>query len=113
MGWGAKLIGFGSVMNALDDIQVKLDDDVVYVVGTNVEYAIYQEFGTRNMEPNSFLFPAAREAQRNVQTIAGDANSVEEAVKRISLFIEKRAAEEAPVDTGNLQASVRSEKIRG
>jgi len=112
MSWGVRLLGFSNVLQGLKDIQVRLDDDAVYVVGSNVEYAIFVEMGTSRMEAQPYLFPAAREAERSIQRIAGDARGVEEAVKKVALFIERRASENAPVDTGNLQASIRTEKVR-
>lgn len=112
MSWGVRLIGMSNVLKGLKDIQMRLDDNVVYVTGTNVEYAVYPEFGTSKMPAQPYLMPAMREAERNIQRIAGDAQSVEEAVKRIALFIERRAAENAPVLTGNLQGSIRAERIK-
>lgn len=41
-----------------DSISHRVHDDVVEV-GTNVEYAIYVEFGTSKMAPNPFLRSAA------------------------------------------------------
>lgn len=35
-------------------------------IGTNVEYAPYQEFGTRFMEPHSYLRPALKESRKDV-----------------------------------------------
>lgn len=108
VGWGVKLLGFSRVMNGFDDlINVQLEDDVVWVTGSRVPYAVYQEFGTSKMAAQPFLFPAAREAQRNIGRITQGAQSVEEAVKLVALWIEGEAAKRAPVgDTGNLQASV-------
>lgn len=111
-GWGIQLHGLGSALKALDGIQMRLDDNAVYVVGTNVEYAIFQEFGTSRQEGTPHLFPAARAVQRDAQRIAGDANTVEEAVKRLAFAVERGAKERAPVDTGNLKASYRTERIK-
>lgn len=111
-GWGVSLLGFGSVMKGLGDIQTRLDDDAVYVVGTNVEYAVYVELGTSRAPAQPFLFPAARAAERVIGRITADAQSLEDAVKRVALFIERRAAQNAPVLTGNLQASIRTERVR-
>ncbi len=36
----------------------KDDEDIVGIVGTNVVYASYQEFGTIHMPAHPFLFPA-------------------------------------------------------
>lgn len=112
MGWGVDLLGFASVVEVIDDIQVRLDDDAVYVVGTNVEYAVYVEFGTRYQDAQPFLFPAAREAERNMDRIVAGSTSLEGAVKRVALFIEREASERAPVDTGRLRASIAAERVR-
>lgn len=36
------------------------------VVGTNVEYGIYQEFGTYKMPPHPFLIPALEENENEI-----------------------------------------------
>lgn len=110
--WGVKLLGFNSVLNFFKDVQMRLDDNAVYVVGTNVEYAVFQEFGTRNMSAQPYLFPAARQVAREADRVAGDASSVEEAVKRLAFQIEREAKDRAPVDTGNLRSSIRAERVR-
>lgn len=112
MSWGAKLIGFNAVMDMFDSIQTRIEGNAVYVVGTNVEYAVWVETGTTKMEAQPYLRPAMNEADRNIKSIVGDAGSTNEAVKRVALFIERKAAENAPVDTGNLQASIRTERVR-
>jgi hypothetical protein len=113
MGFGVQVLGFSALSNALSDlVDIQLKDDVVYVVGTNVEYAIYQEFGTRHQSGQPYLFPAARSVEREMGRVAGRADNVADAVKLVALEIERRAAQNAPVDTGNLQASIRSERIR-
>jgi len=40
-------------------------DGVTYIVGTNVEYAVYLEFGTEKMPPYPFFRPAVREYKAN------------------------------------------------
>lgn len=64
------------------------------------------------MDAQPYLFPAARSVEREMARVAGEAQSVEDAVKLVALEIERRAAQNAPVDTGTLQASIRSERIR-
>lgn len=112
MSWGATLSGLSGVMQMLDAVEVQFDDNVVYVVGPTVEYGIYQELGTSNMPPQPFLFPAAREVNRELDTIAADANSTEDLVRRAALEIQRRAKERAPVDTGTLRASISAERIQ-
>lgn len=83
-----------------------------YVVGTNVEYAVYVEFGTSRMEAQPYLRPATKEVvSRKGDAIAAEAESAEEVVKRLALEIEGAAASKAPVDTGTLQASIKAEKV--
>jgi hypothetical protein len=47
-----------SVRESLNDLVDEWDTDAVYVTGTNVEYAVYLEFGTRKMPPYPFFRPA-------------------------------------------------------
>ena len=42
-------------------------------IGTNVEYAIYQEFGTRKMRAQSYLRPAAERNKATIKRVAEDA----------------------------------------
>lgn len=112
MGWGATLVGLGGVMDALDAIEVQFGDEVVYVVGTNVEYAVHQEFGTSRMPPQPYLFPAAREVNREIETIAADHASIDAIVRAAALEIERRAKIKAPVDTGRLRSSITAQRIR-
>lgn len=115
-GWGARLIGFGSVMDALGDVQTRLTDSGVYVVGTRASYAAYVEFGTSRAGAQPYLLPAARDAQRNpagyisthTDTSLDQLNSVDAVVKTIALAIERDAKERCPVDVGNLRASITS-----
>lgn len=112
MTWGASIAGVGSVLGAIDDIQLRLDDNAVYVVGSNVSYSVYVEMGTSRMDAQPYLFPAARKAQRQMGSIVAGAQSVSEAVKRVALFIEREAKILVPVDTGTLKASLRAERVR-
>ncbi len=46
-------------------------EQAVYEMYTNVEYAIYQEFGTVKMNPHPFFFPAANNARAKVDAMVG------------------------------------------
>lgn len=46
------------VRRQLDDLKDNWRSERVYTVGTNVEYAIYLEMGTRHMPPYPFFRPA-------------------------------------------------------
>lgn len=77
-----------------------------YVVGTNVHYAPYQEFGTYKMSPNPFMRPAANEVRANIRTYLSQASTLGDAVRLAALDVERRAKSKAPVDTGRLRASI-------
>lgn len=119
MGWGVNLIGMSSVLDALDALTIELGTDAVYVVGSDVEYSIHQELGTRDMAPNPFLQPAKRDAERNLGRIAQQASSGDDLVRRVALYVEKRAKHYATtgvppgpdVDTGTLRASIEAERV--
>ena len=111
MSFAVQTVGFSSLINGIDDlIDIGLDDDTIYFVGSNVEYSIYVEFGTSKMEAQPYLRKAARAVQRSVPRIASQTNpeSVAELVKIVALELESLAARFAPVDTGNLQASIKA-----
>ena len=55
-------------------VEKDFDDGLVGIVGTDVEYAPYVEFGTSSMPPNSFLRAGFEEALRTIDfTDAGGA----------------------------------------
>ena len=118
--WGLRILGFQSVMRALDNLTIEIGTDAVYVVGSNVEYSVHQELGTRNMEPNPFLRPAARDAERQLDRIARHVDTGDELVREVALFVERRAKHYATtnvppgpdVRTGNLRASIQAERVR-
>lgn len=88
------------------------DDDVVWIVGTNVEYAAFVEFGTSKMEAQPYLLPAARRVGRSPGRYLDNPSSTSAFVRQLALAIEREAAERAPVDTGQLQASITAERVQ-
>lgn len=107
-GWGMQLIGYAQEISLLKEIKEDFSNQVVYLVGTHVSYAIYPEFGAGNNPAQPYLRPALQEGKAKAAQIAAteDVDSVEELAEKVALFVEKRAAEKAPVDSGQLQASV-------
>jgi hypothetical protein len=99
--WGVNLNGLGFVLRWLDDIKQE-PAEVVWVVGTDVEYAVYLEFGTRNHPPYPFLFPAARDVM-NTQgnRIFDEAESLDEAIENIAKAVEKQAKINATAGRGD------------
>ncbi|NGM69192.1 hypothetical protein G6M89_09260 [Natronolimnobius sp. AArcel1] len=105
---GISMLGFDDVMNALDYESFGSRE---YRVGTNVEYAIYVEFGTSRNQAQPFLRPAVEQAVSELDQYAGDADSPEEVVERLALKIEEYAKDNAPVDTGNLRGSIEAQRV--
>lgn len=58
----------GRLQNSIDHV-VDTSDDSVYI-GTNVEYAAYQELGTSKIPPHPYLRPAATEHSEEYKQIA-------------------------------------------
>lgn len=88
------------------------DGNVVFLVGTNVEYAVYVEMGTSVMEAQPYLRPAVREVADNPEKhVSTPVQSVDQMVREIALAIERKATQKAPVDTGNLQGSIRAQRV--
>lgn len=65
----AKAKGLAPVDTGLlrNSIQTKIDGPLKATVGTNVEYAPYQEFGTRHQKGKPFLTPAADEQKKEFE----------------------------------------------
>lgn len=102
------MIGLDGVMNALDYDGFGTQE---YRVGTNVEYAVYVEFGTSRMEAQPYLRPAAEQAVAELDQIADDVDNADELVEELALKIEEYAKERAPVDTGKLRNSISAKKV--
>lgn len=108
---GLDLLGYADTLAAFDAVK-DWAGEAEYVVGTNVQYSVYVEFGTSKMAAQPYLRPAVEDVvNRMGDEIAEDAESAEELVKRLALEIERGAKERAPVDTGNLRASIEAEQV--
>lgn len=110
--FGVNLNGLGLVLNALDDLEDDWGGETKWVVGTNVHYSVYVEFGTSSMQAQPYLRPAVEQTMREADRIAEESSGTEELVAKLALEIERRAKKLAPVDTGNLKASIRAERIQ-
>lgn len=110
---GMSVSGVAGVMSAFDELWTFAEElrDTVYIVGTNVEYAVHVEFGTSRMQAQPYLFPAARRVIRSPEKHIGTPEDGDELVRQLALAIEREASDDAPVDTGNLKASIRAEKL--
>lgn len=113
---GMNLTGFASTMSAFERAKEALggpqNEDVVYIVGTNVEYAAYVELGTSTTEAQPYLGPAARKVGRNPEKYVGSPDTLAEFIRDVALAIEREAKENAPVDTGRLKNSIEATRVQ-
>ena len=114
----ARMAGYKRVIGGFESL-IDAADSGVYVVGTNVQYGLYLEFGTRRHPPYPWLRPAVEEvAEQDADDIVDNADSVEEIVAEIALAIERRAkqktagTDERPFrQTGNLSGSIEAIRL--
>jgi len=109
-----QLLGFAETVDAFRRARDFADaEDVVYVVGTNVEYAAFVEFGTSVQAAHPYLRPAARQVARDPERyVSSDYETLSGFVSAVALAIEAEAKDKAPVDTGNLKGSIRAQRIK-
>lgn len=116
MGWGMQLLGLGNILAAFDNLKLSVEGDTIYVTGTNVEYAVYQEFGTSAIAARPAMRKAVSTVKRNIGSIVSDASSEEEVVKLVALAIEREWKQNIRdmdiIDTGTYRDSVRAEKVK-
>lgn len=109
---GARILGATQVLANMDRVVDSFTVEATWVVGTNVEYSVYVEFGTYKMAAQPYLRPAVEAARRRFDSFLSNAPNLDKAIERIALFIEREAKRRCPVDTGNLRASIRAERVR-
>lgn len=115
----AEVEGFRRVLESLDDLEERFDSDRRFLVGTAVNYAIFLEFGTSDMDPKPFFRPALAELrQKGIERFVEDNSNLEtEAIRdldnllgAVALSLERRIKEiitqKGLIDTGTLRASV-------
>jgi len=111
--------GFRRVLESLEDIQSDLRGAGTVTIGTGVEYAVYLEFGTSDMDPKPFFRPALAELRvqgvegflrSNTNLSAEQIDELDTLVDAVGLALERRIKEiitkKSLIDTGTLRASV-------
>jgi len=106
---GLSLYGMNETLELLDGM--KPDDSATYRVQADTDYAVYVEFGTKNMSAQPYMRPAVNQTMRNAGKHADDADDVDEFVEILAEEIASKARDRAPVDTGKLQNSITVEKL--
>lgn len=134
---GVDISGFSELEEKFSDLQRRGDGDRRYTVGTNVEYAIYLEMGTRHMPPYPFFRPALFELEADPEGFILDNtnySSIEEIptanelVDALAFALERQLKANATagdndrspgvhpdhpkVQTGNLRASISAVRIK-
>lgn len=111
--------GFEQALNEVDDTLEDLRTTQRYLVGTNVEYAIYLEAGTSKMDAKPFFAPAINEVRlqgvdgfirHNTKTSVEQLDTVNRVLQVLALALERRIKEiitnKGLIDTGTLRASI-------
>lgn len=124
------------VRASLEELEDRGTTTREYVVGTDVEYAVYLEFGTRYMPPYSFFRPALRELEanpdafidRHSSTTVDEIETADGLVKALALALERAITQNATanasgrspgvnpehpqVQTGTLRNSIEAQRIQ-
>jgi len=102
-----EITGAVETAEMLTSIGEQFGQDAAWVVGVGANYGVYVEFGTSKMAAQPYLLPATRTVMRSdFGQIEAQAESTGQVVEEIALRIEREAKDRAPVDTGNLRASI-------
>lgn len=104
--------GVAGTVGMFQKAKMAYSKTVEWKIGTNVEYAAYVELGTSSQAAQPYLRPALKQARSQANGIIAKHNGdIEAAVKEIALVVEREAKRRCPVDTGNLRASIRAERV--
>lgn len=133
---GAEMSGVASLNATTDDIADKWTGFHHLEIGTDKEYGVYVEFGTKphtiepdtagalrfrvdgvevitqhvdhpGTEPRAFMRPAAEATARSIDGLALEAGDLKELTDDIADLVRAYAQSFAPKDTGELAASIR------
>lgn len=107
---GMSLLGAADVIDSFQYLLGKFESPADWVVGTNVKYSLYVEFGTSSQKAQPYLRPALAKVKRNIGRIVSSASSLNEALRNAALAIEAEAKRLVPVDTGTLKGSIKAVK---
>ena len=116
----AEVEGLQRVLDSLNDLEEDFTDDGPgWLVGTAVEYSIYLEFGTSDMDPKPFFRPVLAEVStkgvrrfvaENSEYALGELDDIDSILAALALGIERRIKEiitqKGLIDTGTLRASI-------
>jgi hypothetical protein len=113
------LNGLEAAINRLDELEDDVETLTTYTVGTAVEYSLYLEFGTSQMDAKPFFRPAINEVRaqgvdgfiaHNTRTSVEALPDADAVIRVLALALERRVKEiitdKSLIDTGTLRASI-------
>lgn len=110
-GWGIEMNGFGAATAGLEAVAESYGAMETHTVKSDVEYAIYVEFGTRYMPANGALRSAIDAAMANLGSIIGDVDDPDDITKKVAEAIAEDWRRDVWVDTGRLKSSIHVAKV--
>jgi len=118
MGWGISVTGIASSLDLLESVKMQWNDDALIIVAPTVNYAVYQERGTSNIDARPFMRPAAERVRANTSTMlerygaaAPDAGPVETLAVAVQNEARQIADSKGVRDTGALISSITYEEV--
>jgi hypothetical protein len=105
------LTGIESFQAEIEDTAAEWEGGRGYRVFSNVEYAVYQEYGTRYQSGTPHVRPGADKTRAQLGRLAVSADSLDEFLRKAALTLEGEIKQAAPVDTGTLRSSYQTERI--
>lgn len=109
---GMELIGAGAFLDGLDDMRDTFTQDSDgYRLGTAVEYADEQEFGSSAQPGTPHLRPGMDATRAQLGRIWSQSSGIDEWMRLVALRWEAETKSRAPVDTGNLRNSYSVEEL--
>jgi len=107
---GVKVLQFNAATDTLESM--KPSGDATYRVIADTDYAVYVEFGTKNMAAQPYLRPAVNQALRESGSLWEQSDGdIDEFVEKFADKVAENAQDNAPVDTGTLRDSIRVEQV--
>lgn len=105
-----KLVGAAAAINGIEEAADQMEGEVVYVVGTPLEYSVYQEVGTAFHAPQPYMRPAVNDARTRLQAEVRKSDDLDEALDNLATAVRDGAKRRAPVETGTLRDSITKER---
>ena len=99
------LDGFDSINQGLEDVEEDWTGPSDYKVSSDVEYAFYQEFGTRYQSGTPHVRPGVDATKAKVARVAASASDIDEFMRKAANLTQREIQSRAPVNTGRLRSS--------